>query len=80
MPNGLRHSPEFGEPEDHAAIRCDFMAGSFAGSGPREAKRQLFEAHLAPWIGRLWRQHLCRVPLRLTSYNPFDPRDDAMRG
>jgi TorA maturation chaperone TorD len=44
------------EPEDHAAILCEIMAGLTAGrfSAPEGADRQLFEKHLAPWIGRFF--------------------------
>jgi TorA maturation chaperone TorD len=44
------------EPEDHAAILCEIMAGlaSRRLPAPPEAERQLFEAHLAPWIGRFF--------------------------
>ena len=42
------------EPEDHAEILCEIMAG-LAGeqiAAPAEAEREIFELHLAPWIGR----------------------------
>jgi len=44
------------EPEDHAAILCDIMAGLAAGrfEAPPGAERDLFEKHLAPWIGRFF--------------------------
>jgi TorA maturation chaperone TorD len=44
------------EPEDHAAILCEIMAGLAGGrfGAPKGADRQLFEAHLAPWIGRFF--------------------------
>jgi TorA maturation chaperone TorD/DNA-binding transcriptional regulator YdaS (Cro superfamily) len=44
------------EPEDHAGILCEIMAG-LAGRhfpAPPDADRELFEAHLAPWIGRFF--------------------------
>lgn len=44
------------EPEDHAAVLCEIMAG-LAGGGfdtPAGADRALFEKHLAPWIGRFF--------------------------
>jgi TorA maturation chaperone TorD len=44
------------EPEDHAAVLCEIMAG-LAGGGfaaPAGADRILFEKHLAPWIGRFF--------------------------
>ena len=44
------------EPEDHAAILCEIMAGLVSGrfQTPPGADRELFEAHLAPWIGRFF--------------------------
>lgn len=44
------------EPEDHAAILCEIMAG-LAGGGidaPPGAERQIFERHMVPWIGRFF--------------------------
>jgi TorA maturation chaperone TorD len=44
------------EPEDHAAILCEVMAGLAGGvfGAAPGADRQLFEAHLAPWIGHFF--------------------------
>jgi TorA maturation chaperone TorD len=44
------------EPEDHAAILCEIMAGIVGGKfpAPAGADRELFERHLAPWIGRFF--------------------------
>jgi TorA maturation chaperone TorD len=44
------------EPEDHAAILCEVMAGLIGGdiAGPVDADRDFFEKHLAPWIGRFF--------------------------
>jgi TorA maturation chaperone TorD len=44
------------EPEDHAAILCEIMAGlaSRRLPAPPGADRALFEDHLAPWIGRFF--------------------------
>jgi TorA maturation chaperone TorD len=44
------------EPEDHAAILCEVMAGLISGPfpAPVEQQRRIFEKHLAPWIGRLF--------------------------
>jgi TorA maturation chaperone TorD len=41
------------ESEDHAAILCEIMAGLVGGQfpAPVERQRQIFEKHLAPWIG-----------------------------
>jgi len=44
------------EPEDHAAILCEIMTGLVSRKlpAPDGADRKLFEAHLAPWIGRFF--------------------------
>jgi TorA maturation chaperone TorD len=44
------------EPEDHAAILCEVMAGLVGGQlpAPVERQRQIFAKHLAPWIGRFF--------------------------
>jgi TorA maturation chaperone TorD len=44
------------EPEDHAAILCEVMAGLAGGvfAAAAGTDRQLFEAHLAPWIGHFF--------------------------
>jgi TorA maturation chaperone TorD len=44
------------EPEDHAAILCEIMAAIVGGKfpAPDGADRQLFERHMAPWIGRFF--------------------------
>jgi TorA maturation chaperone TorD len=44
------------EPEDHAGILCEIMAGLVGGSFgvPAGADREMFEKHLAPWIGRFF--------------------------
>jgi len=44
------------EPEDHAAILCEIMAGLIGGpfSAAIDKQRQVFEKHLAPWIGRFF--------------------------
>ena len=44
------------EPEDHAAILCEIMAGlaSRRFSAPAGSDREMFEQHLAPWIGRFF--------------------------
>jgi TorA maturation chaperone TorD len=53
---GIERSPGQAEPEDHAAILCEIMAGlaSRRFSAPAGADRALFEQHLAPWIGRFF--------------------------
>jgi TorA maturation chaperone TorD len=44
------------EPEDHAAILCEIMSGIVGGelAMPAGADREIFERHLAPWIGRFF--------------------------
>jgi TorA maturation chaperone TorD len=44
------------EPEDHAAILCEIMAGVVSGRFPAASgsDRLLFEKHLGPWIGRFF--------------------------
>lgn len=44
------------EPEDHAATLCEIMAAVAGGRfpAPAGADRQLFEKHMAPWIGRFF--------------------------
>jgi TorA maturation chaperone TorD len=44
------------EPEDHAAMLCEIMAGLVGGQfpAPVERQRRMFEKHLAPWIGRFF--------------------------
>jgi TorA maturation chaperone TorD len=53
---GIERSPGQAEPEDHAAILCEIMAGlaSRRFPAPADADRMLFEDHLAPWIGRFF--------------------------
>lgn len=44
------------EPEDHAGILCEIMAGlaSRRLPAPAGAERTIFEKHMAPWIGRFF--------------------------
>jgi TorA maturation chaperone TorD len=53
---GIERAAGQAEPEDHAAILCEIMAGlaSRRFPAPAGADRELFEAHLAPWIGRFF--------------------------
>ena len=53
---GIVRVEQQNEPEDHAAILCEIMAG-LAGGGlaaAPDAQKRLFEKHLAPWIGRFF--------------------------
>jgi TorA maturation chaperone TorD len=49
-------APERSEPEDHAAILCEVMAGLADGSipAPAGAEREFFQEHLSPWIRRFF--------------------------
>jgi TorA maturation chaperone TorD len=53
---GIERSEGVAEPEDHAAIVLEIMAGVIGGTFPAPAgtDRDLFERHLAPWIGRFF--------------------------
>jgi len=53
---GIERAEGNHEPEDHAAILCEIMAGLAGGQfkNPAGADRALFERHLAPWIGRFF--------------------------
>src|SRR5712691_6073138 len=44
------------EPEDHAAILCEVMAGLADArlAAPAGSDRRVFERHLKPWIGRFF--------------------------
>lgn len=53
---GIVRDGQQSEPEDHAAVLCEIMAG-LAGGGLGAApggQKRLFEKHLAPWIGRFF--------------------------
>jgi TorA maturation chaperone TorD len=53
---GIERAPGQSEPEDHAAILCEVMAGLISRRLPTEpgVDRALFEKHLSPWIGRFF--------------------------
>ncbi len=44
------------EPEDHAATLCEIMSGVVSGRlpAPQGTDQQLFEKHIAPWLGRFF--------------------------
>lgn len=50
---GIERVEDYAEPEDHAAVLCDIQAGLIDGrfAAPPGADRDMFERHLAPWIG-----------------------------
>ena len=52
----VERSAGHAEPEDHAAILCEIMAGLAGGrfSAPPQAEREFFEHHVAPWMGRFF--------------------------
>lgn len=52
----IERAEEGHEPEDHAAIVCEIMAGLIGGQfrAPIERQKQFFDKHLAPWIGRFF--------------------------
>src|SRR5258708_24957540 len=70
---GIERAEGPGEPEDHAAILCEVMAGLANGRlpAPAGAHRELFQQHLAPRIGRFFRD-LERAPAAAL-YRPVPP-------
>ena len=53
---GIEQAEEHPEPEDHAATLCEIMAGLAGGAIEVQpgTDRQIFEKHMAPWIGRFF--------------------------
>jgi TorA maturation chaperone TorD len=53
---GIERAEGNAEPEDHAAILCEIMAGLVGGdfAAPAGSDQQIFTKHLAPWIGRFF--------------------------
>jgi len=53
---GIERVANGSEPEDHAAILCEIMAGLAGGrfEASSDAQRAFFEKHVAPWMGRLF--------------------------
>src|SRR5215470_2272490 len=53
---GIARAEGVAEPEDHAGILCEIMAGLASGHlpAPEAADRAIFESHMAPWIGRFF--------------------------
>jgi TorA maturation chaperone TorD len=53
---GVAREEDIVEPEDHAGILCEIMAGLCSGglAAPDGADRIIFEKHMAPWIGRFF--------------------------
>jgi len=55
-PLGIVRSEDNCEPEDHAAILCEIMAGLIGGqlSAPEATDQQIYEKHIAPWMPRFF--------------------------
>lgn len=53
---GIARADDIVEPEDHAGILCEIMAGLASGAlpAPDGADRTVFQKHMAPWIGRFF--------------------------
>jgi TorA maturation chaperone TorD len=53
---GLERTEGQREPEDHAAVLFEVMAGLAGGQivAPGQTERTIFETHLEPWIGRFF--------------------------
>lgn len=53
---GIERAEGQAEPEDHAAILCEIMAGlaSARFAAPAGSDQQIFEKHMVPWIGRFF--------------------------
>jgi TorA maturation chaperone TorD len=53
---GIARAEGVVEPEDHAGILCEIMAGLASGRlpAPKDSDRLIFERHLRPWIARFF--------------------------
>lgn len=53
---GIEPAEGQSEPEDHAAILCEIMANLISGEveASAGADREIFEKHMAPWMGRFF--------------------------
>lgn len=53
---GIERTEALSEPEDHVAVLFEIMASLAGGriAAPAGADREIFENHLAPWIGRFF--------------------------
>jgi TorA maturation chaperone TorD len=53
---GIARAEGVAEPEDHAGILCEIMAGLSSGQlpAPEESGRTIFEDHIAPWMRRFF--------------------------
>ena len=54
---GIERAGSLAEPEDHAAILLEVMAALAGGetAAPEGTEREVFANHLAPWIGRFFK-------------------------
>jgi TorA maturation chaperone TorD len=54
---GIERAESLTEPEDHGAVLLEIMARLASGEivAPTGTEQELFENHLAPWIGRLFK-------------------------
>ena len=54
---GIERAESLTEPEDHAAILLEVMAALAGGeiAAPEGTEREFFANHLAPWIGRFFK-------------------------
>lgn len=53
---GIERTEKQMEPEDHAGILCEIMAGlvSRQFEAPAGSDQKIFEKHMAPWVGRFF--------------------------
>jgi len=53
---GIARAEGVVEPEDHAGILCEIMAGLASGRlpAPKGSDQTIFKRHMAPWIGRFF--------------------------
>jgi TorA maturation chaperone TorD len=53
---GIERTEKQMEPEDHAGILCEIMAGLVSRQleAPAGSDEKIFEKHMAPWIGRFF--------------------------
>jgi TorA maturation chaperone TorD len=52
---GIEPMPGQSEPEDHAATLCEIMAHLAGTASGAASEQEVFEKHLAPWMGRFFR-------------------------
>jgi TorA maturation chaperone TorD len=53
---GIERAQGHAEPEDHAGILFEIMAGLAGGdiAAPADVQRDIFKSHIEPWIGRFF--------------------------